>query len=235
MFNVRLCLFLVSICSAGGASATCPLRDLVMYQGKTYPLASYTSPPWNRKIADWVATLPQCSAPGQGRPVYQIEGKEVFLVNFRGCSSELSASDAYGTSASRILATWIDGRIDIDQGSCHGGWDLAKQWLIVNKGALVEFVEVPDIAKMQQKMQQKLMSETELNIRTGVSVPISKFSSDGDPNTLEVVFLEKSEPGVNTVSDDGEVIFAFEASDELLRSLIAKAFELRAKRRLSAR
>ena len=35
-------------------------------------------------------------------------------------------------------------------------------------------------------------------------------------------------------ADDGEVIFLFEASDELQRSLIAKAFEVRAKRRLSA-
>ncbi|RQO56898.1 hypothetical protein DBR47_16475 [Paucibacter sp. KBW04] len=84
------------------------------------------------------------------------------------------------------------------------------------------------------KMQQKLMAETKVNARMGISVPISKFKSDGDPNTLEIVFLEKSEPGANTVADDGEVIFLFEASDELQSKLIGKAFEIRAKRRLGA-
>ena len=65
-------------------------------------------------------------------------------------------------------------------------------------------------------------------------VPVSRFKSDGDPNTLELVFLEKSDPGANTVSDDGEVIFLFEASDKVQSKLIGQAFEIRAKRRLGA-
>jgi len=84
------------------------------------------------------------------------------------------------------------------------------------------------------KMQQKLMAETKVSARMGLSVPVAEFKSDGDPNTLEIVFLEKSEPGANTVSEDGEAIFLFEASDELQSKLIGKAFEIRARRRLGA-
>ncbi|MCV2371427.1 hypothetical protein [Roseateles oligotrophus] len=84
------------------------------------------------------------------------------------------------------------------------------------------------------KLLPKLMAETLVNARMGISVPIANFKSDGDPNTLEIVFLEKSEPGANTVSDDGEVIFLFEASDKLQSKLINTAFENRAKRRLGA-
>ncbi len=84
------------------------------------------------------------------------------------------------------------------------------------------------------KMQQKVMIETKVIARMGISVPIPKFQSDGNPSTLEIVFLEKSEPGANTVSDDGEVVFLFEASDELQSELIGKAFKIRAKRMLGA-
>lgn len=83
-------------------------------------------------------------------------------------------------------------------------------------------------------MVQKLMAETKVDARMGIPVPVSRFKSDGDPNTLELVFLEKSDPGANTVSDDGEVIFLFEASDKVQSKLIRQAFEIRAKRRLGS-
>jgi hypothetical protein len=84
------------------------------------------------------------------------------------------------------------------------------------------------------KMVQKIMQETKVNAQMGISVPVAKFKSDGDPNTLEIVFLDKAELGANTVSDDGEVIFLFEPSDAVQGQLISKAFEIRAKRRLGA-
>jgi hypothetical protein len=83
------------------------------------------------------------------------------------------------------------------------------------------------------KVQAKLMAETQVVAQMGINVPIKDFKSDGDPKTLEIVFLERKEPGMNSVSDDGEVIFLFEASDELQGKLIGQAFELRARRRLA--
>lgn len=84
------------------------------------------------------------------------------------------------------------------------------------------------------KMQRKLMEETRVDARMGINSPVARFKSDGDPNTLEIVFLDKPDPDANTVSDDGEVIFLFEASDEVQSKLIGKAFELRARRRLAS-
>lgn len=143
MSKIRLCLLLLSICFTGQAMATCPLLDVVKYEGETYPLAKYTSPPWNRKIGDWVRALPGCSAPGQGRAGYQIEGNRVFLVEFWGCGSKLSVADAYEIPESKVLATWADGKIDVARGRCHGGWDPAKESFIVKEGVLVEFVKLP--------------------------------------------------------------------------------------------
>ena len=143
MLKIRLCVFLFATLATTNAIATCPLLDLVVYQGKNYPLAGYTKPPRNRKIEEWVSTLPSCSAPGQGRAVYEIDGKNIFLVKFRSCSSELSVTDAYGTVGLKIPAEWLDGKFDVALGSCHGGWDRAKESFIVKEGALVEFLKTP--------------------------------------------------------------------------------------------
>lgn len=84
------------------------------------------------------------------------------------------------------------------------------------------------------KMQKTLMAETSVVAQMGSEVPIKDFKSDGNPKTLQIVFLEKKEAGMNSVSEDGEVIFLFEASDEVQSKLIGKAFELRARHRLAA-
>lgn len=143
MFNIRFCVFLLATLATTSAMATCPLLDLMVYNGKDYPLAGYTKPPRNQKIDEWVSALPSCSAPGQGRAIYEIDGKTIFLVKFRSCSSELNVSDAYGTTELKIPAKWLDGKFDVALGSCHGGWDPAKESFIVKEGALVEFLKTP--------------------------------------------------------------------------------------------
>ncbi|MFG6485591.1 hypothetical protein ACG04R_02845 [Roseateles sp. BYS78W] len=84
------------------------------------------------------------------------------------------------------------------------------------------------------KLRQKLMAETQVNARMGIDGPVAKFKSDGNPDTLEIVFLDKPDPDANTVSEDGEVIFLYKASDEVQTKLIGKAFELKARLRLAA-
>ncbi len=84
------------------------------------------------------------------------------------------------------------------------------------------------------KMKTQLMKDTQVVAQMGISVPIKDFKSDGNAKTLQIIFLDKEEPGMNTVSDDGEVIFLFEASDATLSELIGKAFEIRAKRELQS-
>jgi hypothetical protein len=79
----------------------------------------------------------------------------------------------------------------------------------------------------------KLMVETKVIGVLSISVPASQYKSDGDPNTLEVVFLTKKSDGPSRVSDDGEVIFLYKASDAEQSALIARAFEIRARHRLA--
>jgi len=83
-------------------------------------------------------------------------------------------------------------------------------------------------------MQVKLMQETKLIAVMEIKVPADKYASDGDPNTLEIVFLSKPEDGASRVSDDGEVIFLTkDATDDEQQALTMKAFDIRARRRLS--
>ena len=83
-----------------------------------------------------------------------------------------------------------------------------------------------------QKMLVKVMAETKVNAKMGLRGTVKDFKSDGDPRTLEIVFLESRVPGANTVSEDGEAIFLFEPSEEVQQKLIGQAFEIRTRARL---
>jgi hypothetical protein len=141
---IRCLLILLIACSTSTAIATCPLLDVIEYQGKTYSLATYTNPPGSSKVSAWIRGLsPHCSARGQGRASYRIDGNKVFLVKFWGCGSELTVSDAYGQSEPKLFASWLTGKLDVALGNCHGGWDPAKESFVVKNGDLAEFVKVP--------------------------------------------------------------------------------------------
>jgi len=77
------------------------------------------------------------------------------------------------------------------------------------------------------------MEETKLIAVMGVEGPSTNFEDDGDPNTLEVVFLSKRSDGPSRVSPDGEVVFLYKASDKLQSELISKAFDLRVARAMA--
>ena len=138
----RCLLILLITCSTNTAIATCPLLDVIEYQGKTYGLATYTNPPGSSKVSAWIKRLPPCSAPGQGRASYRIDGDKVFLVKFWSCGSELTVSDAYEQSEPKLFASWLTGKLDVALGSCNGGWDPAKESFVVKSGELIEFVKV---------------------------------------------------------------------------------------------
>ena len=86
--------------------------------------------------------------------------------------------------------------------------------------------------KALHDMVMKLMAETKVLAVTSLTVPASQYKSDGDPATLEIVTLSKDSDGPSRVSEDGEVIFLNHASKEEQSALIAKAFDIRARRRL---
>jgi len=79
----------------------------------------------------------------------------------------------------------------------------------------------------------ELMQSTKMNLRMGLDMPAAEFKGDGDPDTIEIVMLDKKADGPSRVSDDGEVIFLYKASDKKQQALIAEAFAIRAKRRLA--
>ena len=85
----------------------------------------------------------------------------------------------------------------------------------------------------QHDMVQKLMQDTKVLAVTELKVPASQYKADGDPGTLEIVALDKKSDGPSRVTDDGEVIFLNHPSQKEHSALIAKAFDIRARRRLA--
>ncbi len=78
-----------------------------------------------------------------------------------------------------------------------------------------------------------LMETTKVVAVMGLDGPSTDFKDDGDPDTLQIVFLDKKSDGPSRVSPDGEVIFLYKASDRVQSKLIEQAFDLRVTRRLS--
>jgi hypothetical protein len=86
------------------------------------------------------------------------------------------------------------------------------------------------------QLKIKLMQTTTVNAVMELSVPADKFVSDGNPDTLEIVFMSKPEDGPSHVSDDGEVIFLSPSvTDAEQSALIGKAFDIRVQRRLAGK
>ena len=88
-------------------------------------------------------------------------------------------------------------------------------------------------AETEAERRARILQETKMNVVTELTVPASEFKGDGDPTTLEVVFLTKKSDGPSRVSEDGEVIFLYKASDRTQEKLIARAFEIRLARSAS--
>jgi hypothetical protein len=78
----------------------------------------------------------------------------------------------------------------------------------------------------------ELMQSTKVSLREGLDVPSAEYTSDGDPDTLELIILKDKKDGPSRVSPDGEVIFLYRASDKKQQALISQAFNIRARRRL---
>jgi hypothetical protein len=87
--------------------------------------------------------------------------------------------------------------------------------------------------KALHEMVLKLMQETKVRAVMDLTGPASDYKADGDPATVEIVTLEKKSDGPSRVTDDGEVIFLNHASAKEQSKLIAKAFDIRARRRLA--
>jgi hypothetical protein len=84
-------------------------------------------------------------------------------------------------------------------------------------------------------LREKILTETRLIAHSDIDMPSTEFKDDGDPNTLEVVFLTRKSEGPSRVSADGEVVFLYRASAKVQEQLIGKAFELRIEKTLGNR
>ena len=82
-------------------------------------------------------------------------------------------------------------------------------------------------AETEAERRTRILQETKMNVVTELTVPASEFKDDGDPATIEIVFLDKKSDGPSRVSDNGEVIFLYKASDRTQQKLITRAFEIR--------
>jgi hypothetical protein len=87
--------------------------------------------------------------------------------------------------------------------------------------SLKAFSESPD------ELRNRILMQTKVVVVTELPVPAAEYKGDGDPSTLEIVFLTKKSDGPSRVSDDGKVIFLYKASDKTQQQLIARAFEIR--------
>ena len=84
-----------------------------------------------------------------------------------------------------------------------------------------------------RKLKVDMMVHTKLIAVEDYKGPASAYKSDGDPDTLEIVFLGRPEDGPSHVSDDGEVIFLNNATNDEMQSLTDQAFDIRARKKLS--
>jgi hypothetical protein len=73
----------------------------------------------------------------------------------------------------------------------------------------------------------RVLTDTQLVAVMELPVPAAEYKGDGDPMTLEIVFLTSKADGPSRVTDDGEVIFLYKASDKTQDKLIERAFEIR--------
>lgn len=70
-----------------------------------------------------------------------------------------------------------------------------------------------------------LMQTTRINGITEYAGAIADFKPDGDPGTLEIVFMKKQKDVSSVVSDDGEVIFLVgKVKDAEQQQMISMAF-----------
>lgn len=83
------------------------------------------------------------------------------------------------------------------------------------------------LAETPDEMRTRILTETKMNVVMDLAVPAAEFKGDGDPTTIEIVFLTKKSDGPSRVTDDGEVIFLYKASDKTQQKLITRAFEIR--------
>jgi len=80
----------------------------------------------------------------------------------------------------------------------------------------------------------RIAQDTLLIAVTNYTGAAAAFVADTDPNTLQIVFLQKPDQGDSHVSDDGEVVFLSPgATEEIQQELIQAAYNLRYQRRLS--
>ena len=98
---------------------------------------------------------------------------------------------------------------------------------VVTVIAVTVLVSTAAMAETDDERRTRILTETKMNVVMDLAVPAAEFKGDGDPSTIEIVFLAKKADGPSRVSDDGEVIFLYKASDKTQQKLIARAFEIR--------
>ncbi|TYT25401.1 hypothetical protein FZO89_03470 [Luteimonas viscosa] len=96
-------------------------------------------------------------------------------------------------------------------------------------------VAATDAPVEKAALRAKIMEETRLIAIMDLDRSSVTFKDDGDPTTLEVVFLSKRSDGPSRVSADGEIVFLYKASDHLQSELIDRAFDLRVAREIGGR
>ena len=112
--------------------------------------------------------------------------------------------------------------------------------LVIAASVVALFAAQPVLAQSDtegpDQMRLKLMQDTLLIAVTNYGGPANAFVEDNDPDTLQIVFLQKTEQGNSHVSEDGEVVFLSPgASQDIQQQLISAAFDLRYQRRLGDR
>ena len=78
------------------------------------------------------------------------------------------------------------------------------------------------LRKTDAELRERILAETKVNAVMQITVPAAEYKDDGDPTTLEIVFLTKKSDGPSRVSQNGEVIFLYKASDRTQQKLITQ-------------
>jgi hypothetical protein len=89
------------------------------------------------------------------------------------------------------------------------------------------------LSETPDEVRDRVLTQTKVVALTELPVPAAEYKGDNDPTTMEIVFLQSKSDGPSRVTDDGEVIFLYKASDETQQKLIEQAFEIRIANALS--
>jgi hypothetical protein len=115
------------------------------------------------------------------------------------------------------------------EGEAEGETNVMKTTMSIAALAWAVFASSSAMAEeTENQCKVRLMTTTKLVMGADTDAA-GNIIPDSDPDSLQVVFLTKPEQGKSRVSDDGQMIFLNNATEDEQEALTLKAYDIRVK------